>query len=267
MRLRWAGSPTEQQAGEHRLHNNEFLSTAQPARLLICGRGWLRDNANALCAAQQLLYKRILLPWQERDEEAWVVIEGQFMQHEKKRGFILLQRENKEAIMDESVQNQRRSEITLYSSNGVGPSVRQKHSYIHVRQLSRCSCVFSSFSRTALRQMSRESPEECWPSFPQILQILGHVERSERIIACKGCSALAVWLPETETVTLKLFLSFNGLPLQWYTYVLVIPHAVLSARSHLMQSGHSCKFIQMSPSCFSLKYSTKNISIMTPGVF
>lgn len=82
-------SPTEQQAGEHRLHNNEFLSTVQPARLLICGRGWLRDNASAPCAARQLLHKRILLPWQKRDGEARVVIEGQFVQHEE-TGFIRL---------------------------------------------------------------------------------------------------------------------------------------------------------------------------------
>lgn len=164
--------------------------------------------------------------------------------------------------MDESVQNQRRSEITLYSSNGVGPSVRQKHSYIHVRQLSLSALVcFLHFPETALPQMSRESPEECWPSVPQILQILGHVERLERIIACKGCSALAVWHPETGAVASKLFsmvclcsgastrrlictFTLNAI----WTFLSLLPFRVNS-------------FIQMSSYIiflpFSLKYSTK----------
>lgn len=123
-------SPTEQQAGEHRLHNNEFVSTVQPARLLICGRGWLRDNANAPRAARQLLHKRILLPWQKRDGEAWVVMEGQFVQHEE-TGFIRLQGQNKEAIIDESAQHQRRSEITLYKQSQWRQAKRETEALLH----------------------------------------------------------------------------------------------------------------------------------------
>lgn len=60
-------------------------------------------------------------------------MEGQFVQHEE-TGFIRLQGQNKEPIIDESAQHQRRSELLYTSSrNGVRPSVRQKHSYIHVR--------------------------------------------------------------------------------------------------------------------------------------
>lgn len=53
------------------------------------------------------------------------------------------------------------------SRNGARPSVRQKHSYMHVRRLSRCIlCVL--FSRTALPRSSRDAAEERRPSFPQV---------------------------------------------------------------------------------------------------
>lgn len=72
-----------------RLHNNDFFSTVQPACLLICGRGWLRDNTNTPCAAEQLLHERILLPWQGRGRERWRGLScdrGAVLQL-KKRGF------------------------------------------------------------------------------------------------------------------------------------------------------------------------------------
>lgn len=135
-RERWTDRPTEQQAAQHRLRNNDFFSsfffsTVQPACLLICGRGWLRDNANSACAGEQILRERMLLPWQEierekegqaRDGERWVTTEKQRLQPKQRRGFIHLQSEEKDGIIDESaaytfflVPNQTGGEITLYS--------------------------------------------------------------------------------------------------------------------------------------------------------
>lgn len=114
-RERWTDRPTEQQAAQHRLHNNDFFSfffsTVQPACLLICGRGWLRDNANSACAGEQILRERMLLPWQEierekegqaRDGERWVTTEKQRLEPKQRRGFIHLQSEEKDGIIDES---------------------------------------------------------------------------------------------------------------------------------------------------------------------
>lgn len=56
------------------------------------------------------------------------------------------------------------------------------------------SRVFSSFSRRALAQMSGEAAEEQRPSVLQILQILGHVESSARVITCEDCLAAPLWL-------------------------------------------------------------------------
>lgn len=162
-RVRWAGRPTEQQAGEHRLHNNECLSTVQPARLLICGRGWLWDNANAPCAARQLLHKRILLPWQKRNGEAGVVMEGQFVQHEE-TGLLRLQGQNKEAIIDESAQHQSRSEITLSKQSPWRQAKRETEAFLHTC-MPTLSCVFFIFSHSPATIVQRRS-WKVWTIFP-----------------------------------------------------------------------------------------------------
>lgn len=131
---RWTGRPIEQQASQYRLHNNDFFSTVQPACLLICGRGWLRDNVNLPCAAEKILHERILLPWQERGRKRWRRLSNDreaVLQPKKRRGFIHLQSEKKQGIIDESAaynfQYRIKQTVKLHcraSSNGDRPSMR-----------------------------------------------------------------------------------------------------------------------------------------------
>lgn len=79
---------------------------------------------------------------EEGDGEGSLMTEGQFCSW-RKEGFIHLPSEEKEGIIDESAaynfQRRIKQAVKLHctaSSDGVGPSMRQKHSYIHVRRLS-----------------------------------------------------------------------------------------------------------------------------------
>lgn len=79
---------------------------------------------------------------EERDGEGSLMTEGQFCSWGKE-GFIHLQSEEKGGIIDESAaynfQRWIKQAVKLHctaSSDGVRPSMRQKHSYIHVRRLS-----------------------------------------------------------------------------------------------------------------------------------
>lgn len=104
--------------------------------------------------------------------------------------------------MDESAQNQRRSEITLYTSNGVGLSVRQKHSYMHVRQLSQClACVFFIFSQSSATIVRGSSWRAATisPTNSTNSRTRGKLGVCSYLRGLPSGSALAVWLPEMET--------------------------------------------------------------------
>lgn len=104
--------------------------------------------------------------------------------------------------MDESAQNQRRSEITLYTGNGVGLSVRQKHSYIHVHQLSQClACVFFIFSQSSATNVRGSSWRAATISATNSTNsgTRGKLGVRYYLRGLPRGSALAVWLPEMET--------------------------------------------------------------------
>lgn len=121
--------------------------------------------------------------------------------------------------MDESAQNQRRSEITLFASNGVGLSVRQRHSYIHVR----LACVFLHFLAELWHKCQgkqlKSSDHQCYKFYK-----FWDTWRARRaLLPARIASRLrSGCLASRDGAPLKSFLCFNALPLQRRAYVLVI---------------------------------------------
>lgn len=107
--------------------------------------------------------------------------------------------------MDESAQNQRRSEITLYTSNGVGLSVRQKRSYIHVR----LACVFFIFSQSSATNVRGSSWRAATISATNSTNsgTRGKLGVRYYLRGLPRGSALAVWLPETECLWNHFYVS------------------------------------------------------------
>lgn len=224
MRLRWAGSPTEQQAGEHRLHNNEFLSTVQPARLLICGRGWLRDNANAPCAAQQLLYKRILLPWRERwrglsgDRRAvcvaWKTRVYTFAEGEQRGNNGWVSTESKEewnyTIHKQRSRAKRETEALLHTC---APALSvPRVCFLHFLAELCHKCQGNQLKSSNHQCYKFYKFQDTWKARRALLP----ARIASRLRS--GCLASR----DGDRVPLKSFLCFSALPLQWHVYVMVI---------------------------------------------
>lgn len=92
----------------------------------------------------------------KRDGEAGVVMEGQFVQHEE-TGLLRLQGQNKEAIIDESAQHQRRSKITLSKQSPWRQAKRETEAFLHTCMPTLSCGFFLIFSHSPATIVQRRS--------------------------------------------------------------------------------------------------------------
>lgn len=187
--------------------------------------------------------------------------------------------------MDESAQNQR-SEITLYTSNGVGLSVRQKHSYIHTlyTYIHVClACVFFIFSQSSATNVRGISWRAATISATNSTNsgTRGKLGVRYYLRGLPRGSTLAVWLPETETECLwnhfyvSVLCLCSGVRTCWWLcgwYLAVInsssPHCLIGAftltynRDIPIALPCRLNFVKCLLHVISLKIVHKNISII-----